>query len=245
MPIWNPWHGCHKISAGCRYCYVYRSDAKYQRDSAVVAKNSSFDLPVRRNRKGQYKLQSKGTVYTCFTSDFFLPDADQWRSDVWKMIRERSELRFLIITKRIDRFQVGLPEDWGEGYENVCICSTVENQDRVDYRLPILLREPIRHKMIVCEPLLEKIDISPYLSSAIELVVAGGESGNEARVCDYFWITNLREQCRDANVAFHFKQTGARFRKEGRVYVIPRKYQHSQASKARLDLGKGKSMVEF
>ena len=236
--MWNPWHGCHKISAGCRHCYVYRSDARYERDSSVVTKNSSFDLPVRRNRNGQYKLRSDDIIYTCFTSDFFLPDADQWRGEIWQMIRERGDLRFLIITKRIDRFRVSLPEDWGDGYENVCLCSTVENQDRADYRLPILLREPIRHKMIICEPLLGEMDISPYLSSTIELVVAGGESGNEARLCDYAWILSLREQCRKAGVSFHFKQTGACFRKGGKTYGIPRKYQHSQAFKAKIDLGK-------
>ncbi|MBD5369724.1 MAG: DUF5131 family protein [Bacteroides sp.] len=27
MVIWNPWHGCHRISAGCRHCYMFRGDA--------------------------------------------------------------------------------------------------------------------------------------------------------------------------------------------------------------------------
>ena len=236
MTIWNPWHGCHKISAGCLHCYVYRTDAKYEKDSSVVSKNADFDLPLRKNRAGQYKLQKDKVVYTCFTSDFFVPDADEWRAEAWNMIRERSDLRFLIITKRIDRFRVGLPDDWGDGYENVCICSTVENQDRADYRLPILLREPIRHKMIVCEPLLEAMDISPYLSLAIERVIAGGESGNTARLCDYNWILALREQCREAGVDFWFKQTGAHFRKDGKTYRIKRKYQHAQAKKANINL---------
>lgn len=29
MPMWNPWHECHKISEGCRHCYVYREDAAF------------------------------------------------------------------------------------------------------------------------------------------------------------------------------------------------------------------------
>ena len=45
MPIWNPWHGCRKISPGCQHCYVYRRDASVGRDASVVAKTGDFDLP--------------------------------------------------------------------------------------------------------------------------------------------------------------------------------------------------------
>ena len=72
MSLWNPWHGCRKISAGCANCYVYRRDAKYDIDSTAVRKNADFDLPLRLARDKTYKLQSDGDyVYTCFTSDFF------------------------------------------------------------------------------------------------------------------------------------------------------------------------------
>lgn len=148
------------------------------------------------------------------------------------MIRTRSDLHFYIITKRIHRFHVNLPDDWGDGYDNVSICCTVENQDRADCRLPIFLREPIRHKNIICEPLLEAVDLSPYLSAGIKDVTVGGESGNNARICRYDWVLDIREQCLRAGVPFYFKQTGARFEKDGRLYTIPRKYQHYQAQKA-------------
>lgn len=236
MAVWNPWHGCHKISPGCQNCYVYRLDSRYEKDSSVVAKTGNFNLPVKKNRAGAYKLAGFDTIYTCFTSDFFLEDADDWRVEVWKMIRLRPDLDFLIITKRIDRFHVSLPDDWADGYPNVTICSTVENQDRADYRLPILLKEPIRHKSIICEPLLEPIDLTPYLNASIEEVVAGGESGNEARLCKFDWVLQIREQCREKGVPFWFKQTGANFEKDGHVYCIARKYQHSQARKAGIDL---------
>jgi protein gp37 len=152
------------------------------------------------------------------------------------MIRARSDLRFFIVTKRIHRFNVSLPDDWGDGYDNVAICCTVENQDRADYRLPIFLAAPIRHKSIICEPLLESIDLSAYLSTAIEQVVVGGESGNDARICRYDWVLAIREQCLKAGTPFHFKQTGARFEKDGKLYAVLRNKQHSQAQKARIDL---------
>ena len=235
MAGWNPWHGCRKLSEGCRNCYVYRIDARHGRDSREVAKTSAFDFPVRRNRRGEYKLASGNTVYTCFSSDFFLEEADEWRPIAWEMIRERSDLHFFIITKRIDRFGIGLPVDWGEGYEHVTVCCTVENQDRADYRLPIYREMPIRHKQIVCEPLLEAVDLMPYLGSWVEQVIVGGESGGKARICDYGWILDLRRQCMERDVAFRFRQTGARLLKDGRVFRIPRSLQHVQACKAAID----------
>ena len=234
--MWNPWHGCQKISEGCQNCYVYRRDAQYGKDSSVVAKTGEFNLPLKRTRAGGYKLTGPETVYTCFTSDFFLEDADAWRAEAWQMIRWRPDLHFFIVTKRIRRFRVQLPEDWGSGYSNVAICCTVENQRWAEERLPIFLAAPIQHKSIICEPLLGPVDLSAYLSPVIESVIVGGESGSNARVCDYAWVLALRDQCRQKGVGFHFKQTGAHFSKDGRLYTIRRALQHSQATKAGIDL---------
>ena len=229
----NLWHGCHKLSAGCQHCYVYRGDSKRGVDSSVISKTKMFDLPIQKKRNGEYKIPSGSLVYTCFTSDFFVEEADEWRKEAWEMIRLRSDLRFMMITKRIDRLQVSLPDDWSDGYDNVTICCTVENQDRADYRLPIYKEAPIKHKIIICEPLLERIDLSSYdISSWVEQVVVGGESGYNARPCDFDWVMELRNLCVEQSVSFWFKQTGAKFIKEGQLYNINRRLQHSQARKA-------------
>jgi len=231
--MWNLWHGCHKLSAGCKHCYVYRGDSKRGVDSSIVAKTKSFDLPVQKKRNGEYKIPSGTMVYTCFTSDFFVEEADHWRAEAWEMIRLRNDLQFMMITKRIDRFYEMLPNDWGNGYEHVTICCTVENQDRADYRLPIYKAAPIKHKIIICEPLLEWIDLSAYaIGSWVKQVVVGGESGYEARACDFDWVMELRNHCVEQNVSFWFKQTGANFIKDGKRYDINRRMQHSQARKA-------------
>ena len=236
MAIWNPWHGCHKISSGCLNCYMYRRDAEFGKDSSAVEKTSSFSLPISRRRDGSYRLQESGYVYACMTSDFFIEEADEWRKEAWAFIKERSDLSFFIITKRIERFHVSLPSDWGDGYENVTICSTCENQSTADRRLPVMLSLPIKHMEIIHEPMLEAVDISKYLSTGkIEAVTCGGESGPEARLCDYSWILDTRRQCLEYNVPFHFKQTGALFRKDGKLYHIPRAIQMSQAKKAGID----------
>lgn len=231
--MWNPWHGCHKISAGCQHCYVYRGDSKRGIDSSIVSKTKNFDLPIQKKRNGEYKINSGSLVYTCFTSDFFLEDADKWRNEVWEMIRIRSDLRFMIITKRIDRLQQYLPNDWGDGYDNVTICCTIENQDRANYRLPIYKNAPIKHKIIILEPLLEKIDLSQYdIGSWVEQVVVGGESGYDARPCNFDWVMKLYDLCVEQNVSFWFKQTGSKLIKDGKLYNINRRLQHSQARKA-------------
>lgn len=232
MAEWNPWHGCEKYSPGCMHCYVYRRDAKYELDAAQVHQNAAFDLPIRKKRDGTYKLQAPDTVFTCFTSDFFLDKADPWRAEAWAMMKERQDLHFFFITKRILRFYEQLPRDWGDGYPNVAIGVTCENQAMADERLRFLRTLPIHEKHIICEPMLEAIDLSRFLSDGISQVLVGGESGNEARLMRYCWALSIREQCMAHGIPFFFKQTGAKFEKDGRIYHIPRSKQSSQARKA-------------
>ena len=223
---WNPWHGCTKISAGCRYCYVYRQDEMYGTGvgASLCRRNEAFDLPIRKRRDGGWKIPAGTVVFTCFTSDFLLKDADAWRPDCWEMMRRRRDCWFYFFTKRIDRLAECLPPDWGEGYENVIIGCTVENQDRADARLPLFLELPIRHRTVIAAPLLTALDLREYLDpEKIEELTASGESGREARPCHYEWVLSLREQCVEKGIPFQFHQTGANFVKDGRVFRIPRR----------------------
>jgi len=189
-------------------------------------------MPLDKNRKGEYIIPSGSLVYLCMTSDFFLDKADLWRPEIWDIIKKRSDVDFMIITKRIVRFSECVPNDWGEGYPNVFITCTVENQRQWNIRIPIFNTLSIAKKFIACEPLLSPIDMTEYLSSSIKNIIVGGESGPNARICDYNWVLDIRRQCMNKNVGFYFKQTGAKFLKDGRLYHIQRKYQHSQAKKA-------------
>lgn len=232
---WNPWHGCHKFSEGCRNCYVYRMDERHGKDSAIVTKTADFYLPVRHARNGSYKIPEGSLVGTCFTSDFLVSDADAWRPEAWRMMRTRSDCEFFFLTKRIERLAECLPEDWGNGYSNVLIGCTVENQRAADTRLPIYLSLPMRQRLIACEPLLGKIELEQYLNPSIESVCVGGESGPMARECQFEWVLDLRRQCIARGVAFTFHQTGANFVMNGKQYQIPRKLQHQQARKANIN----------
>jgi protein gp37 len=206
-----------------------------EKSSSEVSKNADFNLPLKRRRDKSYKIPSGAVLYTCFTSDFFLPATDEWRREAWAMIRERSDVHFVIFTKRIDRFHVSLPEDWGSAYENVTIGCTVENQERANYRLPIFNTLPLRHKLIIVAPMLEGMNIEAYLNESIEEVSVGGESGAQARALHFDWVLELRRQCEKYAIPFRFHQTGAKFVKDGKYYYIKRKFQHSQARKAGVD----------
>jgi len=142
----------------------------------------------------------------------------------------------MFITKRIDRLAEVLPADWGDGYDNVAIGCTVENQARADYRLPIFLDLAIKKRFICVSPILEEVDLSAYLSDGIDKVAVGGESSINARICKYDWVLKIREQCEASGVKFWFQQTGYRFVKDGKLYTIERKLQHSQARKANISI---------
>ena len=234
---WNPWHGCTKISPGCANCYVYRQDRMFgaERPSSQVRRTAAFDMPVRRNRQQGWKIEPGSIVFTCFTSDFLLDGADCWRDEAWQMMKLRSDLTFYFFTKRIERFAETAPDDWGDGYDNVAVGCTVENQQMADRRLPVFNELKIKHKSIIAAPLLGALDLRPWLTDGIAEVSVGGESGAGARVLDYDWVLDLRRQCMEARVAFDFHQTGARLLKEGLIYRIPRRLQIEQARRAGID----------
>lgn len=231
---WEPWTGCYRHSEGCDNCYFYGRHAKRFGQNAVQ-KTDKFDWPIRRNAKGEYNIKGGKVLATCFATDFFLPEADEWRKDAWLMIKERQDIDFLILTKRIDRFLVSIPDDWCDGYDNVTIGCTVENQNTADYRLPLFVSYPIKHRFVACAPLLQAIDLMPYLSS-IQHVTVGGETGRDARVCDYQWVLNIRDQCQRAGITFWFKNTGSLFSRYGVTERINPFKQSSTAKQLNIDI---------
>jgi len=212
MVMWSPWRGCHRYSEGCKFCYIHKGDAKRGINTNAVVKLPSFAAPVARKKTGEYKLKSGQKVYLCFQTDFLIAEADEWRGACWDMIRERSDLHFIFLTKRIERLDC-IPPD------NVTVGVSVENQDRADFRLKILQGLPIKHKNIICQPLIEKINIEKYLDD-VKLVIVGGESDKNARSLDFDWVLDIRDQCRRHSVCFEFRQCGTHFIQYGQKYVL-------------------------
>ncbi len=218
MTRWDPWRGCHKCSDGCLYCYIHKGDLKRGIDTSNIIKTNNFYKPIERLKNGEYKMKP-GLVYLCFSTDFLIEEADAWRSECFKMIKQRSDCQFLFLTKRIDRFTKCIPNDWNDGYDNVVVCCTIENQRNADYKLSIFKDLPIKHKCITIQPMLEAINIEKYLDD-IELVVVGGESDKSARVLNYDWVLDIRRQCINKNVSFEFRQCGTNFIKDGKMYKL-------------------------
>ena len=195
--IWNPWYGCSKVSEACENCYI-KPEYTFQ----------DCYYPFKVN----YERVEKGSVIVVgLKSDFFLAEADKYRDKAWQDIRNHPDLIFLIITKRITRAANCLPQDWGEGYNNVIFAVTAENQKRADERIPSLLELKAKHKWIACSPLLEEIDLTTYLSTGqIEHVETLGEKGFvfPARPVYYKWWENLCDQCKQHGVRFSILYVG-------------------------------------
>ena len=178
------------------------------------------------------------------TSDFFLPEADEWRPEAWAMMEERPDVKFFLLTKRPQRVSECLPKDWGEGLPNVFFNVTCENQRRADERIPILFELPFKHKGIMAAPFIGPLDIGKYLAEGqIEQVLCGGENYDGSRPCRYEWVKSLSDQCRAYDVTFNFIETGTIFIKDGKRYHIPdKKLQAQQAYRSGLS-HKGRDIV--
>lgn len=220
--IWNPWHGCRKVSEGCQNCYMYFLDSQRNKDGSVIYRTQAgFNYPLSKNRNGRYKVQSGEMIRVCMTSDFFLEEADPWRPEAWEIIRQRPDVKFFLLTKRPQRVADHLPSDWGDGWENVMLNVSTENQHRADERIPILFSLPFKHKGIMCAPFVGPVSIREYLPAGqIEQVLCDGENYNGARPCHYEWVKALRDECAGANVTFVFCGTGRRFVKDGKTYRL-------------------------
>lgn len=224
--IYNPWHGCRKCSEGCLNCYMFYLDkVRSNKDGSKIYKTKSkFRYPLAKNRNGEYKIKSGEQIRVCMTSDFFLEEADLWRNEVWQMIKKRADVIFFILTKRAHRIAQCLPDDWHDGYENVFLHVTCENQKRAEERLNYLLQIKAKHKGIMAAPLLEEIHLEKYLKTKqIEQVICGGENYDGSRECNYAWVKSLSQQCQKENVKFTFIETGTNFVKDNKRYIIKSK----------------------
>lgn len=227
---WNPWHGCRRVSEGCDNCFMMFRDASWGVDGEVIRRvgPAGFRYPLAVDRTGAYKVRAGEMLRVCMTSDFFLRQADPWREEAWGIIRARPDVKFFLLTKRPHRVARCLPEDWGDGWDNVMLSVSIENQRRADQRLPVLLDLPFAHKGAMAAPLIGPIELSRYLADGqIEQLIVGGENYGGARPLDVDWVRSLRAQCRQADVSMTFIETGSTLIKDGRTYLMGSKCNQS------------------
>ncbi len=205
---WNPWQGCRKISLGCKNCYMYRDKKRYGKDpkELVRSKPPTFNAPLKK-LKGPL-------VFTCSWSDFFLEDVPlKWLDDAWDIIRRTPHLTYQILTKRPQNIKDALPDDWGNGWPNVWLGVSVEATDYL-WRIAAIEDIPADTKFVSYEPALEYVDFTAF-SPTINWIIAGGESGPNARLAKAEWFTQAKNDCLENNIPFFFKQFGGNRKIDG------------------------------
>jgi len=209
----NPWTGCQKVSPACDNCYAEgwakrtgqaglwngerrRTSVAYWREPAKWNRDAERD-GVRRK------------VFCASLADVFDNKAmPSWRADLFDLIFATPHLDWLLLTKRPQNIRDFFPSyPRGKIWPNIWLGTTVENQVEADRRIPHLLLPPAAKRFLSCEPLLGPVDLIPLIES-IDWVIAGGESGPNARPMHPDWARSLRNQCQAAGVPFFFKQWG-------------------------------------
>jgi protein gp37 len=212
---WNPVAGCDILSPGCTNCYAMRMAARLEamgqeKYAGLTKKTSRQYVWTGKVRLDWDSLELPATwrkprrIFVNSMSDLFHEDVPKkFVKAVFKVMAETPQHNYQVLTKRADRLEeLSASLKWPQ---NVWMGVSVERKDFV-WRIDHLRRTGAHIKFLSLEPLLgplAKLDLS-----GIDWVIAGGESGPRARPMDPKWVRDIRDQCSDAGVAFHFKQWG-------------------------------------
>lgn len=201
---WNPTTGCNKVSAGCKYCYAEvmtrRLEAmgieKYKDGFAVRTHEDSLDVP--------YSWKKPKVVFVNSMSDLFHPEVSfEFIERVFAVMNKTPQHTYQVLTKRAERlFEVHHKLNWTN---NIWMGVSVENEKVID-RIEYLRETNAAIKFLSCEPLIGPLRNMNLLN--IDWAIVGGESGRKARPIKEAWVWDIHEQCKQAGVAFFFKQWG-------------------------------------
>ena len=211
----NFWMGCNKVSPGCKYCYMERIMGSKSAKNIWRTSEATFNKALR--------LENPSLIFTCSMSDFFIKEADGWREDAWDVIRKTPQHTWQILTKRPERIIDCLPADWGEGWKNVWLGTSIENQDYL-HRASTLAKVPAHIRFISAEPLIGEIDFTKdehgqaFLEN-FHWCIIGGESGDEKgphiyRECKPEWIEKIIDDLKGTQVKVFVKQMGTYLAKQ-------------------------------
>ncbi len=207
----NPWWGCTKVSDGCKFCYAELLSNRYGHDvwGADKQRRLLSDKHWEEPLKWNTRAQADGIRYRVFCAsmaDVFEENAPAGEvGRLWQIIRQTPMLDWQLLTKRPERISANLPDDWGFGYTNVWLGTSVEDERVID-RIGHLIKVSAVVHFLSLEPLIGPLPSLPLEN--IQWVIVGGESGPRARPIDEQWVIDIRRQCRNASVPFFFKQWG-------------------------------------
>ena len=209
----NVWEGCTKVAPGCDNCYAEARDQRFHggihwgagAERRLVG-GATLKTKLRDARRTGLRESRRPRVFVGSLMDWADKEAPQGgaRERLWELVRTAPDVDWMMLTKRAPNIRRHLPADWGDGYPNVWLGVTVEDRRHGLPRADILRSIPAAVRFLSCEPLLE--DLGTLDLTGIGWVIAGNESGPNARHCELGRIRSLRDQCLAADVAFHFKQ---------------------------------------
>lgn len=217
---WNPSTGCDRVSAGCDNCYALAlaqrlkamGSMKYQTDGDLRTSGPGFGLtvhPAALNIPRQWRAPRM--IFVNSMSDLFHAKVPiEFVRDVFAVIAETPQHSYQLLTKRARRLRrVADRLDWPS---NLWMGVSVENAETLD-RVDDLRHVPAAVRFLSCEPLLGPLDEIDL--TGVHWVIAGGESGANARPVDPAWVRGLRDTAVRSRVPFFFKQWGGRTPKSG------------------------------
>jgi len=224
----NPWHGCSKVSAGCQHCYAETMTKRWGDDywgkegKRRFMGDKYWAQPFKWNDEAKRDLKP-ALVFCGSMCDVFEERRDliDVRDRLWNVIGSTPWLRWLLLTKRPENIEALMPiyareQAW---YARVWLGVSVENQKAVE-RVKILADIPVNVRFISAEPLLEYINIAPWLKH-YSWVIVGGESGRGCRPMKEEWAKHVLMQCRETNTSFFMKQMGGFPDKREKMDDIP------------------------
>lgn len=217
---WNPTTGCNKISAGCKFCYAEIMSRRLQA-MGVEKYRGGFDLQTHDDAlKIPYTWKSPKIVFVNSMSDMFHKDVPlAFIQKVFDVMNDNPQHVFQVLTKRSDvLLKYNKHLKWGH---NIWMGVSVENE-KVKHRIDDLRKTNARVKFLSCEPLIGPL---PKMNlKKIDWLIVGGESGRKPRPMKEDWALDIMDQCKNASVAFFFKQWGGTNKKKtgrllnGRTY---------------------------
>lgn len=201
---WNPVTGCTKASAGCLHCYA-EVMARRLKGMGKSHYANGFKITVHEDSLSEpYLWKRPQMVFVCSMGDLFHEDVDfSFIDKVMKTISDTPTSTYQILTKRAERMNAYFKMH--EIPDNVWLGVTVENKQS-EYRIDYLRDLPSKVRFLSCEPLLE--DLGNINLEKINWLIAGGESGPQARPMNYEWVSSLYKNAKTLNIPFFFKQWG-------------------------------------
>jgi len=210
---WSPWIGCDTCYAENDCCLRFHHVEWGPHAERKRRAPAYWRKPFAWNRKAEREGVRRRVFFAHYADVFDNKVPPEWRAEAFDIVRATRSLDWLILTKRPQNVLKMLPADWGDGWPNVWLGVTAENQTEAARRLPILSSLPAAVRFVSAEPLLEKVEFTQWLDR-INWVICGGETdpqkkGRE-RFMDPDWARDLLRQCREAGVPFFMKQMTGR-----------------------------------